>query len=139
MMVRDPISSAISRKMIWNIPPEQSFKMALSFSRNSDKIGEACNIKRIYFEDLVNNTESTLDSIERFTGSKDLKADGLIGQDGKPYRRETSDLGLLRKSGVEHSFIDPSVAFKTSGNDLYMQYKERFKDLSKTSLYSRYF
>ena len=139
MITRDPIASAISRNKIWGIPFTDSLKMSISYAQKYEKIKDHPEFKNIYFEDLINKTKKCFNEISEFTGLQNIKSENLKGQDGKPYRKETSDLGEDRKKGVRCDYIDPKTAFKTNNSQIYNQYYDYFLKLKKYKLYERYF
>ena len=139
MITRDPVASAISRNKIWGIPFKDSLKMSTSYALKFEKIKDNPKFKNIYFEDLINKTQKSFNEIRNFTGLQNIKSENLKGQDGRPYRKETSDLGVDRKKGVRCDYIDPKTAFKTNNSEIYNQYYDYFSTLKQYKLYEKYF
>ncbi len=139
MLIRDPIAAAISRNKIWGTSFENSLKISSSYGKYFDEIKNESNFEYIYFEDLINQTEKCFEKITKFTGLQNLRSDDLIGQDGEPYRKETSDLGSQRKKGVLCNFVDPRTARETKNSKEYQKQFKYFSKLKKYNVYERYF
>lgn len=137
-LMRDPVSSAISRKKIFNINLEESIEWYKNYSYLISKINNPEKFLIVKIEDL--NEKDVLKNIKEFLNlKKPIKTDELIGTDGQPFRRETSDL-KNRLLGKVHDKFDLSVLNKYQETQIYQKTKNLFfKELKYDYLWKDYF
>ena len=92
-VIRDPVARAISAKKSHGWTETESFLAAQSYAEKIDVLSVSRNFRLVYFEDLIADPVGQLGSVMEFLGldPTDLTLD-LVGQDGGPYRVESSDL-----------------------------------------------
>ncbi|MDC0191356.1 sulfotransferase [Rhodospirillales bacterium] len=150
-IIRDPVKAAISREIIWGIKSDKwdfnnaqlqrSIGWSLRYAMAYEAIKDDPRFLNIYFEDLLAGREGyTLSKVRNFIGtSSNLFGSGLIGQDGKPYRKETSEV-IDRKAGKLTPNIEPELSRKYEDDPRFERYQKAFsRHLRGHNLFSRYF
>lgn len=140
MITRDPVHSAISRKKAFNRSYEDSLIFAQAYAEKFNQIKNDENFFHIYFEDLLENSEQVLGSLQKFLGlNENLNANNLMGTDGKTYRHESTRLGQERLQGEESGAIDKRFLAFSESSSLESELRKLYAPLGKTSLFARYF
>jgi len=150
VIIRDPVKAAISRENIWGIKSDKwdfgnallqrSIVWSLRYATAYEAIKDDPRFLNIYFEDLLSGREGeTLSKVRNFIGiSSNLSESGLIGQDGKPYRKETSEV-IDRKAGKLAPNIEPELTRKYEDDPRLERYQKAFsRHLRDHNLFSRY-
>ncbi len=140
-ITRNPVQAAISRKKIWGISTSRSLEWSIAYSRAFEDIRSSNYFKNIYFEELVDyKNNKILEELQTFLSlNTPIKRTNLTGQDGLPYRKETSELSN-RKKGKESGIIENQLVNKYLESPEYTQIWNMFKPkLESTKLYERYF
>ena len=145
------MKAAISREIIWGIKSDKwdfsnaqlqsSISWSLRYATAYEGIKDDPRFLNIYFEDLLADREGhTLSKVKNFIGtSSNLSGSGLIGVDGKPYRKETSEV-IDRKAGKLAPNIEPKLTRKYEDDPRLERYRKAFsKHLRGHNLCSRYF
>ncbi len=140
-ITRNPVQAAISRKKIWGISTSRSLEWSIAYSKAFEDIRSSNYFKNIYFEELVDyKNNKILEELQTFLSlNTPIKRTNLTGQDGLPYRKETSELSN-RKKGKESGIIENQLVNKYLESPEYTQIWNMFKPkLESTKLYERYF
>jgi hypothetical protein len=140
-ITRNPVQSAISRKKIWGTPVKLSIERSMRYAMAYENISENPSFLNIYFEDLIDpNNNEVLINIKSFLQlNGGISRDNLVGQDGKVYRKETSELNK-RKMGVISGKIEPNLASKYQSDPEYKKiFNEYYRLVGESKLYSKYF
>lgn len=140
-ITRNPVQAAISRKKIWGISTSRSLEWSIKYSEAFEDIRSSNYFKNIYFEELVDyKNNKILEELQTFLSlNTPIKRTNLTGQDGLPYRKETSELSN-RKKGKKSGIVENQLVNKYLESPEYTQIWNMFKPkLESTKLYERYF
>ncbi|MDA8554981.1 sulfotransferase domain-containing protein [Luminiphilus sp.] len=138
-VIRDPVARAISARKSHGWDEGESLLAAQCYAEKLGILSTDKNLKLVFFEELIRDPAGQLQEIMGFLGFvPDYLTLDLVGQDGAPYRVESSDLideGHSHLSGKKFEGFSGDSLNKYRGSSLYRKYSY----LSRYPVYTRYF
>jgi len=138
-VIRDPVARAISANKSHGWDLKESLLAAQIYAEKLNILSYSQNLRTVYFEDLISDPRGQLVDLMQFLGAEtDELTLELIGQDGAPYRVESSSLidkGMSHLSGEPFRGFNKNTVNKYRGSSLYTKYSY----LSRYPIYTKYF
>lgn len=138
-LIRNPVHSAISRKIAFGTSYRKSLKFELEYAEKRAYFAPHRHFFFTHYEDLLSHPEKFFEKVSLFLEQElNINFGKLSGTDGKPLRSESSNITSQRRKGVKLDYIskEPLSAYDDHSDlkivkNLYCQELSQYEELKR--------